>query len=95
MEEAARRRKLDYKYKQRVDMPFWYDWKPDNYNEVLNEDDMLSIDDDYDPEKGIDLAYFVLISRLIPFKENVLKFIELNKNKIRRDKIEKFRELLD
>jgi len=76
-------------------MPFWYDWAPDTYKEVLNEDDMLSIDDDHDPERGIEMTYFVLISRLLNFKESIMKFIELNKNKIRRDRIEKFRELLN
>jgi len=56
---------------------------------------MLSIDDDHDPEKGIDMTYFVLISRLLPFKESIVKYIESNKNKISRAKIEKFREYLN
>lgn len=34
-------------------MPFWYDWEPKNFNEELNDNSMLSIDDQYDPEAGI------------------------------------------
>lgn len=42
---GKRIRKLNYRYKARADMPFWYDWNADRYKEVLDDDSMLSIDD--------------------------------------------------
>ena len=58
-------------------MPFWYDWDKDFYNKQLNDDSMLSIDDKYDPEKDIEVEHFIMISRLLNYKENIIRFIEL------------------
>ena len=38
-------KKLNYRYRQRADMPFWYDWEPKRYKDVLDDNSMLSIDD--------------------------------------------------
>lgn len=51
-------------------MPFWYDWQKETYNEELNDNSMLSIDDKYDPEEGIEIKNFVIISRMLPYQEN-------------------------
>ena len=43
---------------------------------MLNEDSNLSIDDDYDPEAGIDIEYFEEISRILDYKEAVVYFMK-------------------
>ena len=49
---------IPYKYKQRAEMPFWYDKNPALYNDVLDENSFMSIDDNYDPEGHIKVEFF-------------------------------------
>lgn len=86
MERALR--KFNYRYKPRADMPFWYDWDPKHFKEKLNDDSMLSIDDEYDPEVGIELNHFVLISRLVKYKENFIKYLQMNKSSLKTELVE-------
>ena len=58
-------------------------------------DDCLSIDDNYDPESHIDVKYFEDISRVLDYKDILMRFVNRNKNAVRKDGIEKFEELLN
>jgi hypothetical protein len=58
-------------------------------------DDCLSIDDNYDPESHIDVKYFEDISRVLDYKDILMRFVNRNKNAVRKDGIDKFEELLN
>ena len=61
-------------------MPFWYMVKQDNYDKALNDDSLLSIDNDFDPEKNIEVVHFELLSRLVEYKDIVIRYIQRNRN---------------
>ncbi len=49
-------------------MPWWYEADKNLYKEVLDDDPYMSIDDDYDPEAGIEIKHFIIISRILNYK---------------------------
>jgi len=65
-----------YKYEPRAEMPFWYDFEPDKYQKELDLDSNLSIDDNYDPESAVKIEHFETISRLIDYKDNLIRFMK-------------------
>lgn len=75
-------------------MPFWYDWEPNKYNNQLNDDSMLSIDDQYDPEKDIEVVHFITISRLLNYKENFARYLRMNKAHLKPENINKCVKLM-
>jgi len=60
-------------------MPYWFDQEPDVYIDKLNENSMMSIDQDYDPEKDIVIQNFEHISRALDYKPSLIKFLQQNK----------------
>ena len=55
---------------------------------------MLSIDDKYDPEEGIEVKHFVMISRLVNYKDIFVRFLRKNKSSLKMEFIDKFKELV-
>ena len=55
---------------------------------------MLSIDDKFDPEKGIEITYFVLISRLVSHKDNFGRYLNWNRAALKMEIIQECIDLL-
>lgn len=89
------RQKKEYKYEPRLEMPFWFTQKKDEYHMELDNDDCLSIDDAYDPEAGIELKWFHEISRLIDFKEILISYMNKTKGTVDQEQIDNFEKLLE
>ena len=42
---------------------------------MLDQDSMMSIDENYDPEVDIDIANFEIISRMLNYKNVIFKYL--------------------
>lgn len=45
------------------------------YQNILDEDSMMSLDENYDPEVGIYITNFENISRMLDYKAVILKYM--------------------
>ena len=82
--EKYRNGKKDYKYEPRANMPFWFDFEPNKFKEMLDQDSNMSIDDDWDPEANIYVKFFEEISRLLDFKDLLYRYMNLCPNSLKR-----------
>ena len=69
-------KKKDYKYEERAEMPFWFHDQAEKLHLELDEDSLLSIDAAYDPEKNIELKYFEEISRIVEYKDIMMRYFK-------------------
>ena len=61
---------------------------------MLDDNSMMSIDEGYDPEKGIEIRFFEEISRMLDYKNVIFKFMVSNRQNTKVEVIEKFCKLL-
>ena len=77
-------------------MPFWWQANKDKYQQLLDDNSMLSVDAEYDPEAGLEIVNMESISRIIDYKAILVRFMKRSAYNFadKKKRLEEFQQLL-